>query len=419
MNPQFDKEGRTRADTRLRWLTAATLAMFLLLCIGVTTFFMLAGSTLSAPSPAQFAQHVSSDAPPTARHLEESFEEPPRHRKQLVTYYDSPIRVTPNVLLCATNGHGADKLATSLDTYCTHVIYTGPLAIGRSGSSGKLQVQARDREGYRVFSGLSRNHERYLSFRWGAATWNEGDVLQALVAHLHLERLRGVEMVMASHMHRTRFIRFCQNFVHKMKTNESLIIKVQRTVELTKGLFERLASIPLFLVLETQVTQMPDMTTKRYPNPYQPFAGSHNKDVYMRYRLWRVHPWRRHLRLNNVCFTLSMTVIKAQKGTTKNSMLAYSYTGLKEPCQQTSMDMGVDWKALSRFRENRTVFYAYDNKQTITNKLWRLAHEFPRYCVALYDVERDDFEDVCPRKSVPLLRVVRKLVTATAQTRLL
>ncbi|KAL1474500.1 hypothetical protein MTO96_037926, partial [Rhipicephalus appendiculatus] len=89
------------------------------------------------------------------------------------------------------------------------------------------------------------------------------------------------------------------------------------------------------------------------------------------------------------------------------------------PCQQASMEMGVDWKALSRFRENRTVFYAYDNKQTITNKLWRLAHEFPRYCVALYDVERDDFEDVCPRKGVPLLRVVRKLVTATAQTRLM
>ncbi|XP_075726097.1 uncharacterized protein LOC119179260 [Rhipicephalus microplus] len=367
----------------------------------------------------QFAQDVSSDAPPTARQMEETFEEPPRHRKQLVTYHDSPIRVTPNVLLCATNGRGADKLAASLDTYCTHVIYTGPLAMEHSTSSGKLQVQVRDREGYRVFSSLSRNHERYLSFRWGTGTWNEGDVLQALVAHLRLERLRGVEMVMASHMQRTRFIRFCQNFVHKMKNNESLIIKVQRTVELTKGLFERLASIPLFLVLETQVAQMTDMTTKRYPNPYQPFAGSHNRDVYMRYRLWRVHPWRRQLRLNNVCFTLSFTVIKAQKGATKNSMLAYSYTGLKEVCQQRSMEMGVDWKALSRFRENRTVFYAYDNKQTITNKLWRLAHEFPRYCVALYDVERDDFEDICPRKSVPLLRVVRKLVTATAQTRLL
>ncbi|KAL1480178.1 hypothetical protein MTO96_051258 [Rhipicephalus appendiculatus] len=377
MSPHFDKEGRARADTQLRWLTAATLAMFLLLCIGVRRCLLP-----RLPSSRSMLLR-------THRRLPDTWRKPPRHRKQLVTYYDSPIRVTPNVLLCATNGRGADKLATSLDTYCTHVIYTGPLAIERSGSSGKLQVQIRDREGYRVFSGLSRNHERYLSFRWGAGTWNEGDVLQALVAHLRLERLRGLEMVMVSHMHRTRFIRFCQNFVHKMKNNESLIIKVQRTVELTKGLFERLASIPLFLVLETQVTQMADMTTKRYPNPYQPFAGSHNRDVYMRYRLWRVHPWRRHLRLNNVCFTLSMT-----------------------PCQQTSMEMGVDWKALSRFRENRTVFYAYDNKQTITNK-------FPRYCVALYDVERDDFEDVCPRKGVPLLRVVRKLVTATAQTRLM
>ncbi|XP_037570484.2 uncharacterized protein LOC119452344 [Dermacentor silvarum] len=297
-----------RADARLRWLTAATLATFLLLCIAVTTFFMFAAS----------------------EGLEDTTPEPPRHRKQWVTYYDSPIRVTPNVLLCATSGRGADKLGAALDTYCTHVIYTGPLTIGRSESSGKLHVQVRDLDGYRVFSGLSKNRERYLSFRWGAGTWNEGDVLQALVAHLRFERLRGVELVMTSHMHRTRFIRFCQSFVHKMRNNESLIIKVQRTVELTKGLFERLASIPLFLVLETQVVQMPEVKSKRYPNPYQPFTGSYNKDVYMRYRLWRVHPWRRQLRVNNVCFTLSMTVIKAHKGPTRNNMLAYSYTGLKE-----------------------------------------------------------------------------------------
>ncbi|XP_077489233.1 uncharacterized protein LOC144100062 [Amblyomma americanum] len=162
---------------------------------------------------------------------------------------------------------------------------------------------------------------------------------------------------------------------------------------------------------------MQGLQTRRFPNPYQPFAGSHNRDVYMRHRLWQVHPWRRHLHADNVCFTFSMAVIKARKGPVRNAMLGYSYTGLKEPCQQTSMERGVDWKALSRFRENRTVYYAYDNKQTITNKLWRLSHEFPRYCVAAYDVERDDFEDFCPKKSVPLLRVVRKLVTAMRQTR--
>ncbi|KAH6943523.1 hypothetical protein HPB50_022923 [Hyalomma asiaticum] len=356
------------------------------------------------------------------------------------------------------------QLATSLDTYCTHVIYTGTAGHRRSQPSGKVQVQVLDVDMSRLLSVLNvyvcrvliiyvtswrviRVHEPLAD--GGHVGWRISDrdgypglqraqqepraVPVVSMGRRQLERGRrpagrwwrtyitrgcaASRWSMASHMHRTRFIRFCQNYVHKMKNNESLIIRVQRTVELTKGLFERLASIPLFLVLEAQVTQMPDEKTKRYPNPYQPFTGSHNKDVYMRYRLWRVHPWRRQLRLNNVCFTLSMTVIKAQKGATRNSMLAYSYTGLKEPCQQTSMETGVDWKALSRFRENRTVFYAYDNKQTITNKLWRLAHEFPRYCVALYDVERDDYEDVCPRKSVPLLRVVRKLVTATAQSR--
>lgn len=333
---------------------------------------------------------------------------------------DAPVRVTPNVLLCATNGRGpaaAEKLSAAMDAYCTHAIYTGPLAIARKQPSGKLYVQVKDKAGYRVFSGLSKTFERYLSFRWEAASWNEGDVLQALVSYLRFFKLRGIELVMSSHLQKTKFLRFCQSFVYKMKNNASLIIKVERTVDLTKKLFERLASLPMYLILETQVVQMSGMQTRRFPNPYQPFAGSHQKDVYMRYRLWKVHPWRRRLHLDNVCFTLSMAVIKEQKGAVRNTMLAYNYTSLKEPCQQSGLQKGIDWKALSRFRENRTVYYAYDNKQTLTNKIWRLAHEFPRYCVAVYDVEMDDFEDVCPKNSVPLLRVVHKLVTATRKTR--
>ncbi|KAH9377799.1 hypothetical protein HPB48_000933 [Haemaphysalis longicornis] len=118
---------------------------------------------------------------------------------------------------------------------------------------------ADNKAGYRVFSGLSKTFERYLSFRWDAASWNEGDMLQALVSYLRFFKLRGIELVMSSHLQKTKFLRFCQ--------------------------------------------------------------------------------------------------------------------------------------------------------------IWRLAHEFPRYCVAVYDVEMDDFEDVCPKKSVPLLRLVHKLVTATRKTR--
>ncbi|KAL1483012.1 hypothetical protein MTO96_033419 [Rhipicephalus appendiculatus] len=203
---------------------------------------------------------------------------------------------------------------------------------------------------------------------------------------------------MSTHTDRAKLIRFCENFVQKMKTNASLILRVEKAVQLNKGLFKKLASLSAYLVLETQVVNMPGLHTRRFPNAYQPFAGSHKDDVYMRYRLWQVHPWRRHLHLDNVCFTISMAVIKARKGPTRN-----------KPCEQSSMKKGVDWRAISRFRENRTIYYAYDNKQTFTNKLWRLAHEFPRYCVAAYDVEKDDFEGVCPKKSVPLLRIVRKL----------
>ncbi|KAK8757014.1 hypothetical protein V5799_000284 [Amblyomma americanum] len=67
-----------------------------------------------------------------------------------------------------------------------------------------------DRDGYSVFSGLAKNHERFLSFRWKASIWNEGDVLHALVVYLRYYKLRGVELVMGSNLDSTKFIRFCQ-----------------------------------------------------------------------------------------------------------------------------------------------------------------------------------------------------------------
>ncbi|EEC14758.1 hypothetical protein IscW_ISCW011286 [Ixodes scapularis] len=81
------------------------------------------------------------------------------------------------------------------------------------------------------------------------------------------------------------------------------------------------------------------------------------------------------------------------------------------------MQTGVEWMALSRYKQNRTVFYGYDNKKTITKKLWRVSHEFPNYCVSVYDVENDDFEGFCPNKSTPLLRIIRKLVTPITHSR--
>ncbi|KAK8762636.1 hypothetical protein V5799_026098 [Amblyomma americanum] len=188
------------SDNRLRWLTAASLATFLALCIAITVYFLYAD--------------------------------------------DAPIRVTPNVLLCGTDGRGPANLAEALDAYCTHVIYTGPLAIRRTPGSGRLYVQA-----------------------------------QAL----------------------------------KLTNDNSLE-----------------SSLPAFLILETQVVKMAGLQARRFPNAYQPFDGSHKKDVYMRYRLWKVHPWRRHLQLDNVCFTISMAVIKARKTAAKNSVFEYSYTNLKE-----------------------------------------------------------------------------------------
>ncbi|KAH8037666.1 hypothetical protein HPB51_015100 [Rhipicephalus microplus] len=195
--PDIPKDHLISPDYKLRWLTAASLATFLVLCIAVTAYFIYAD--------------------------------------------DAPIRVTPNVLLCATSGRGTAKLSEALDAYCTHVIYTGPLVIKRLPGTGQLLVDVKDNEGYRVFSGLTRTHERYVSFRWKAASWNEGDVLQTLVAYLRFNRLRGIELVMSSHTDRAKLIRFCENFVQKMKTNASLILRVEKAVQLNKGLFKKLA----------------------------------------------------------------------------------------------------------------------------------------------------------------------------------
>ncbi|KAL1483011.1 hypothetical protein MTO96_033418 [Rhipicephalus appendiculatus] len=108
MRPDVAKDHLIGPDYKLRCLTAASLATFLILCIAITAYFIYA-----APADERGASEV---LPPTV---------PP---KTWVIYHDAPIRVTPNVLLCATSGRGTDKLSEALDAYCTHVIYTGPLA---------------------------------------------------------------------------------------------------------------------------------------------------------------------------------------------------------------------------------------------------------------------------------------------------
>lgn len=409
------------ADTQLRGKTAATLACMLLLCIAMATYFVNEDMGKSAHgAPRNAPPDPATDNALARFAVEENTvkADPPKRKKGWLIYHDTPIKVTPNVLICATNGRGpADKLAAALDAYCTHAIYTGPMIIAREGSKRRLRPGKKGAEGFQVFMSLTKVYERYVSLREDLTRKNQNDVLQAVIAFLRNYKLRGIELVLSNNFQGTKLLRFCQNFVYNMKSNDSLLIKVARTVPLIKNLFERLASVSTFVILETQAGQMPSLHTRRFPNPYQPFNGSTTKDIYMRYRLWKVHPWRRRLHLDNVCFTMSMAVIKGRKRAAGDRILDYSYTNLKEPCLQQDMEKGIDVKAISHYRENQTVYYAYDNRQTIIEKLWRLSHEFPRYCVAVYDVEMDDFENACPKMSVPRLGVVRKLVTSTMQSK--
>ncbi|XP_040074335.2 uncharacterized protein LOC8036981 [Ixodes scapularis] len=273
-----------------------------------------------------------------------------------------------------------------------------------------------DHLGFRPFRALTDVKKRYLSLSWTLAPWQDADILAALLDFIGSYHLTGIELGLNNIKQAYKFIAFCEIFVSKAPAEDSLMIRVDKAVDMTEDLLGKLSRLSTFLILETQAARMGALHTLRFPNPYQPYNGSHRRDVYLRYRLWNVHAWKTRLRADNVCFSISLTVIKGLKGA-RPGLLGYSYTNLKEACRLHKMQTGVEWMALSRYKQNRTVFYGYDNKKTITKKLWRVSHEFPNYCVSVYDVENDDFEGFCPNKSTPLLRIIRKLVTPITHSR--
>ncbi|XP_064478823.1 uncharacterized protein LOC135392089 isoform X3 [Ornithodoros turicata] len=327
---------------------------------------------------------------------------------------EPPIRVVPNVLLCGTAGGDVAGLATMLTRYCTHTIYTGAVHVVFDATKSSPSVNITDDVGFKPIVAMSKSAKRYVSFVYGAAAWELRPVVSAVTEFLHKHRLHGIELRLTAHEHVEKCVNICATLKEALKREDGLLIRVSHTVKLARESLQRLSEIAKFLILETQAARRDDLHTRRYPNPYQPYNASHVNDVYMRHRLWRIHPWKRQLGTESVCFTLSLAVIRGVKGTVNGKnhrIISYSYTRLKEPCVQRDLKALIDPKALSRSKQDEDTFFGYDNRRTLTTKLRSLAHEFPQYCMAAYNVEMDDFEGLCPHNSTPLLRVLRKLVT--------
>ncbi|CAN8003000.1 unnamed protein product, partial [Ixodes hexagonus] len=204
---------------------------------------------------------------------------PASHRVRSVPA-EPPIRVTPDVLLCGTNGRGQRDLSWALGHFCTHIIYTGPVSVLRK-SSGTSVIKIKDHLGFRPFRALTDVKKRYLSLPWSLAPWQKKDILAGLVDFIGAHQLTGIELKLTNVKQTTRFIAFCQTFVSKVSGEDSLLIRVDQSVNMTKSLLAKLSRLAAFLILETQAVRMGALHTIRFPNPYQAYNGSHRRDVYL------------------------------------------------------------------------------------------------------------------------------------------
>ncbi|EEC14757.1 hypothetical protein IscW_ISCW011285 [Ixodes scapularis] len=141
---------------------------------------------------------------------------------------EPPIHVTPDVLLCGTNGHGQRSLSWALGHFCTHIIYTGPLSVLRK-STGTAVVRIKDVK------------KRYLSLSWTLAPWQDADILAALLDFIGSYHLTGIELRLNNIKQAYKFIAFCEIFVSKAPAEDSLMIRVDKAVDMTEDLLGKLS----------------------------------------------------------------------------------------------------------------------------------------------------------------------------------
>ncbi|XP_077538399.1 uncharacterized protein LOC144150973 [Haemaphysalis longicornis] len=334
------------------------------------------------------------------------------------------LRAYPGVLVCATNGLGSARLADALTRLCSHAVYTGDLTLGED-DYGRHYFYAQDEDAFQDFLRVEASVKRYASLSVSLFTEEaaaRSPVVRAASRFLVDHALSGVELAARREPDLSRAVPSCQD-LHRIHPDDiSLLLRISASINSTAESIKNISTLVDKVIFETQQLRLDAMPSVRFANPYLPFENALQGDVFMRESLSRVWSLRQAVgdgggASRGWCFTLSLGAIKNFRDTLYGnvvSVVGYDYASLQEVCallKETHAETNND--SVSRYVKTDYVFYTFDDRDTIFEKVSRILNQFPNLCLAAYDVELDDVDGYCQEQGVdvgaPLLELLHAI----------
>ncbi|KAL1468835.1 hypothetical protein MTO96_025160, partial [Rhipicephalus appendiculatus] len=334
------------------------------------------------------------------------------------------LRSYPGVLVCGTCGLGSNRLAEAITRLCSHAVYTGQLTLDQD-ERGRHYVYAHDEDAFQDFLKVKAFVKRYVSLPVSIFSAVDSPVAKAASRFVAEHVLRGVELAVRSDEDVARVAATCQDLRKIHPDDISLLVKIAASINPSAEFLKNISTLVDKVIFETQRLRVDvQLHSVRFANPYKPHTDAAVGDVFMRQQLSRIWSLRQQLVTQNSvatqgwCFTLSLGAIKNYVDTLYKKLVfvtGYDYTSLQEVCAllrenkaQTNND------SLSRFVKTDYVFYTFDDRDTIAQKMSRALGEFPELCVAGYDVELDDLDGYCDAQGADVGAPLLELLHAVA-----
>ncbi|XP_075535607.1 uncharacterized protein LOC142571224 [Dermacentor variabilis] len=334
------------------------------------------------------------------------------------------LRSYPGVLVCGTCGVGSNRLAEAITRLCSHAVYTGQLTLDQD-ERGRHYIYAQDEDAFRDFLKVKGFVKRYVSLPVSLFPAVDGPAAKAASRFVADHVLRGVEVAVRTEEDVSRVAAICRT-LHKIHPDDiSLLVKIAASIKPTAEFLRNISTLVDKVIFETQqLRQDTQLHSIRFANPYMPHAEAAAGDVFMRRQLSRVWSLRQQLVAQSAaathgwCFTISLGTIKNYVDTLYTKLVwvsGYDYTSLQEVCALLRENKAqMNNESVSRFVKTDYVFYTFDDRDTIAQKMSRALGEFPELCVAAYDVEMDDLDGYCDAQGAKVGAPLLELLHAVA-----
>ncbi|XP_077511970.1 uncharacterized protein LOC144122864 [Amblyomma americanum] len=236
--------------------------------------------------------------------------------------------------------------------------------------------------------------------------------------------LRGAELSARDEADVARAAVLCRALHKTYPDDLSLLFKIPASMKPGAEFLKNISTLVEKVIFATQQLRVSaQLHSVRFPNPYLPHKEAVEGDIFLNQQLGHVWSLRQQLgtqggMARHWCFTLSLGAIKNFVDALYKKLVwvtGYDYASLQEVCAllRESKAQTSD-ESLSRFLRTDYVFYTYDDRDTISEKVSRVLGEFPGLCVAAYDVELDDLDGYCDAQGADVGAPLLELLHAVA-----